>query len=208
MPAEPDGFYKYNALQQLSYFAVVFLLAPLQILTGLAMSPAIDNHFKWYTRLFGNRQAARSLHFFGLVAFLGFVVVHASKVVITGLVRNSNHIVMGTDTTDPTGLILGLFALAVVAAACVAAHRLSWRRPRLVQYCSHLVVGADAVVPRSGAAPCPIHPGRDLAVLLVQRQDADLRRLARAGRGKLQRLPAAGDRAGRAPGRTVARRPP
>src|SRR5262249_1895631 len=45
MPVEPDGFYRYNALQQLAYFGMVFVLAPLQILTGLAMSPAIDNHF-------------------------------------------------------------------------------------------------------------------------------------------------------------------
>jgi sulfoxide reductase catalytic subunit YedY len=44
MPVEPDGFYRYNALQQLAYFGVVFVLAPLQMLTGLAMSPAIDNH--------------------------------------------------------------------------------------------------------------------------------------------------------------------
>jgi DMSO/TMAO reductase YedYZ molybdopterin-dependent catalytic subunit/thiosulfate reductase cytochrome b subunit len=164
LPVEPDGFYKYNPLQQLSYFAVVFLLAPLQILTGLAMSPAIDNHFKWYARLFGNRQAARSMHFFGLVAFLGFVVVHVSMVVITGLVRNANHIVLGTDTTDPTGLILGLFALAVVAAACVAAHWLSWRRPRSVQHTAHLVVGAlmrwflDPVRPRAQYTRAEISP--------------------------------------------------
>jgi DMSO/TMAO reductase YedYZ molybdopterin-dependent catalytic subunit len=85
-------------------------------------------------------------------------------VVITGLVRNANHIVLGTDTTDPTGLVLGLFALAVVVAACVAAHRLSWRRPRLVQYCSHLVVGAlmrcflDPARPRAQYTRAEISP--------------------------------------------------
>ena len=41
LPPEPDGFFRYNALQQLSYFAVVFVLAPLSMLTGLAMSPAL-----------------------------------------------------------------------------------------------------------------------------------------------------------------------
>ncbi len=142
LPVEPDGFYRYNPLQQLAYFAVVFLLAPLQILTGLAMSPAIDNHFRWYARLFGNRQGARSLHFFGLLAYLGFVVVHATMVVVTGLARNMNHIVLGTDTTDPTGLALGLVGLAGIGAACAAAHRLSWRRPRLVQYAAGRVVGS------------------------------------------------------------------
>ena len=34
MPPEPDGFYQYNALQQLAYFGVVFILAPLAIVTG------------------------------------------------------------------------------------------------------------------------------------------------------------------------------
>jgi hypothetical protein len=60
---------RFNAIQQLSYFAVVFLLAPLQIATGAAMSPAIIGRFPWYTKLFGGRQAARSMHFLGLCAF-------------------------------------------------------------------------------------------------------------------------------------------
>src|SRR5579875_2811287 len=63
LPPEPDGYFRYNSLQQLAYGAVVFLQAPLSILTGLAMSPAVDNHFPWYARLFGGRQFARSLHF-------------------------------------------------------------------------------------------------------------------------------------------------
>jgi len=33
-PPEPDGFYGYNALQQLAYFAAIFLFAPFSILTG------------------------------------------------------------------------------------------------------------------------------------------------------------------------------
>src|SRR5262249_56251601 len=57
LPVEPDGFFRYNPLQQLAYFGVVFILAPLQMLSGLAMSPPIDNHFNCYTRLFGNPQA-------------------------------------------------------------------------------------------------------------------------------------------------------
>ena len=133
LPVEPDGFYRYNALQQLAYFGVVFILAPLQILTGLAMSPAIDNHFKWYSRLFGNRQAARSIHFLGLLGFLGFLVVHVTMVVVTGLARNMNHIVVGTDDTNSMGLILGLTGIGAVIAACALANWLTWHRPRLLQ---------------------------------------------------------------------------
>jgi len=140
LPVEPDGFFRYNPLQQLAYFGVVFILAPLQILTGLAMSPAIDNHFKWYSRLFGNRQAARSIHFLGLLGFLGFVLVHVTMVVVTGLVRNFNHIVMGTDDLNPVGLIIGLTGIAVIVAACVLANWLTWRHPRLLQATARVLV--------------------------------------------------------------------
>jgi DMSO/TMAO reductase YedYZ molybdopterin-dependent catalytic subunit/thiosulfate reductase cytochrome b subunit len=133
LPVEPDGFYRYNPLQQLAYFGVVFILAPLQILTGLAMSPAIDNHFKWYSRLFGNRQAARSIHFLGLLGFLGFLTVHLTMVVVTGLVRNMNHIVMGTDDRNSLGLILGLTGIGAVIAAGALANWLTWHKPRLLQ---------------------------------------------------------------------------
>ena len=52
----------YNALQQLSYAAVIFLLAPFSIATGIAMSPAVAARFPWYIKLFHGRQGARSLH--------------------------------------------------------------------------------------------------------------------------------------------------
>lgn len=140
MPPEPDGFYRYNSLQQLSYFGVVFVLAPLSIFTGLAMSPAVDNHFRWYPRLFGNRQAARSIHFLLLLAYLGFVTVHVLMVVVTGLARNMDHIVMGTDETGISGLALGALGIGVIVLACVATHWVSWRRPRPLQYAARALV--------------------------------------------------------------------
>ena len=54
MPVKPDG-YSYNALQQLSYFTAVFVMASLMAVTGLAMSPTIDNRFPWYPKMFGGR---------------------------------------------------------------------------------------------------------------------------------------------------------
>jgi sulfoxide reductase catalytic subunit YedY len=140
LPVEPDGFYRYNPLQQLAYCGVVFVLAPLQMLTGLAMSPAIDTHFPWYSRMFGNRQAARSIHFLGLLGFLGFVTVHVTMVVVTGLVRNMNHIVVGTDDLNPRGLILGVAGLLVVVAVCVLANWATWRYPRRLQAASRVLV--------------------------------------------------------------------
>src|SRR5205807_2553145 len=112
LPPEPDGYYAYNPLQQLAYFGVVFLIAPLSMFTGAAMSPALASAAPWYPRLFGNRQVARSLHFLLLLAYVAFLVPHVTMVAITGLVRNMNHIVMGTDSNNPIGLELGLLGLA------------------------------------------------------------------------------------------------
>lgn len=139
LPPEPNGFYAYNALQKLSYFAVIFGLGPLAILTGIAMSPAVVNRFPWYARLFGGRQSARSIHFLNMVCFVGFIVVHVALVAVTGFARNMNHIVLGTDDLRSHGMIIGLFAIGAVALSWVAAHYLSWFAPRRLQHALKLV---------------------------------------------------------------------
>ena len=140
LPAEPNGFYHYNALQQLSYFAVVFILAPLAIITGPSMSPALTNRFAWYPRLPGNRQIGRSLHFLVMCAFVIFLIVHVTMVAISGFVRNMNHIVVGTDDNRPIGVYLGLLGLLVIIAMNALANWLAWRRPRLVQHIAKAIV--------------------------------------------------------------------
>lgn len=134
LPAEPNGFYHYNPLQQLSYFGVIFVMAPLSLLTGMAMSPAIDNRFPWFPKVFGGRQAARSMHFILLVGYLGFLAVHVSLVAASGLVRNMNHIVLGLDDQRPVGLVVGLAGIGVVVASWAIAHFIAWRFPRRVQH--------------------------------------------------------------------------
>lgn len=133
LPAEPNGFYGYNALQQIAYFSAVFVFGPLAILTGLAMSPAVVNHFPWYAKIFGGRQSARSIHFLNMLGFLGFLVVHVTLVVMTGFARNMNHIVMGTDDLTNTGVIWGFVGIAVVVGSWFVAHYLSWHHPRGLQ---------------------------------------------------------------------------
>jgi DMSO/TMAO reductase YedYZ molybdopterin-dependent catalytic subunit len=134
LPPEPDGFYGYNALQQLAYLATVFVMAPLSILTGIAMSPALVNRFPRYARLFGGRQAARSIHFILLVTWICFIIVHVTLVAITGFQRNMNHIVLGTDETGPMGMILGFIGIAVVVLYWIVAHYISWYTPRGLQH--------------------------------------------------------------------------
>ncbi len=140
LPPEPNGFYHYNALQQLAYFGVVFILAPLAMLTGPSMSPALTNRFKWYPKLPGNRQIGRSLHFLVMCAFVIFLVGHVTMVAITGFVRNMNHIVIGTDDTSLTGVYLGLAGVGVIVAVNVLANWLAWRRPRIVQHIAKGIV--------------------------------------------------------------------
>jgi len=140
LPPEPDGFYRYNALQQLAYFGAVFVLAPLAMLTGPAMSPAFTNRFEWYPKLPANRQTGRSIHFLIMCAFAVFILAHVTMVVITGFARNMNHIVMGTDDANPIGLVLGLLGIGSVVALNALANWAAWRHPRAVQHAAKAIV--------------------------------------------------------------------
>jgi len=153
LPPEPDGFYRYNALQQLAYFGAVFVLAPLAMLTGPAMSPAFTNRFKWYPQLPANRQIGRSIHFLNMCAFVGFILAHVSMVVIPGFARNMNHIVMGTDDANPIGLVLGLLGIGSVVALNALANWAAWRRPRAVQHVAKAIVAPVMAFLLNHAAP-------------------------------------------------------
>jgi thiosulfate reductase cytochrome b subunit len=84
-----------NPLQKLSYFAIVFIVAPIVILSGLALSPAIDAHVHWLTQLFGGRQFARLWHFAGMLVLAAFFAVHLVMVALTGLVNNVRSMITG-----------------------------------------------------------------------------------------------------------------
>ncbi|MEO6816352.1 MAG: molybdopterin-dependent oxidoreductase [Edaphobacter sp.] len=134
LPPEPNGFYGYNALQQLAYFSTVFVMAPLSILTGMSMSPALVNRAPWFARMFGGRQAARSIHFLLMLGFSGFLVIHVTLIVMTGFVRNMNHIVLGNDGSNPLGMWLGLTGIGIVILTWIIAHHVAWTWPRKVQH--------------------------------------------------------------------------
>jgi methionine sulfoxide reductase catalytic subunit len=136
----PEG-HPYNALQQLTYAAVVFLLAPLQILTGLAMSPALTARFPGYLRLFGGRQGARSLHFLGLCAFCLFIVVHVSLVIWHGFASEVAFMVFGVEHRPQLAAVIFLIALGGVAVLHVWATWFSQRQPRRAQHL--LEIGID-----------------------------------------------------------------
>jgi DMSO/TMAO reductase YedYZ molybdopterin-dependent catalytic subunit len=131
-PAEPTG--DYNALQKLTYASVVFLLAPFEIMTGFAQSPAVDARFPWLLNVMGGRQGVRSLHFAGLIALVAFTVVHTVVVAYTGLGSNLGKIFAG-DADYGTGrsVLLTAVMLGIFAAIWWAAGAVSLKRARTIQ---------------------------------------------------------------------------
>src|SRR5450759_2266656 len=125
----------YNALQQLSYAAVIFLLAPFSIATGVAMSPAVAARFPWYIKIFHGRQSAQSLHFLALCTFIAFFIGHVTIVALHGFRRELALIVLG-QTHNPhlmLALAVWLSGLTGVATIHVVTTVCSRRRPRFVQ---------------------------------------------------------------------------
>lgn len=163
LPPEPNGFYGYNALQQIAYFSAVFVFGPLAILTGIAMSPAVVNRFPWYARLFGGRQSARSIHFLNLCAFVAFLIVHVTLVVITGFVRNMNHIVMGTDDYRKSGVIWGFTGIGVVVLVWILAHYFSWSHPRGLQHALEFVTYPMQLITLNRLRPSQHYPEQDIS---------------------------------------------
>ena len=90
-----DEAKRYNVIQKLTYLIVIFVLLPLQILTGLAMSPGIDAAFPWILTLLGGRQSARTIHFICAHLLVLFVAVHIVMVILSGFWNNMRSMVTG-----------------------------------------------------------------------------------------------------------------
>ena len=91
---------RYEVLQRLAYSAVVLLLIPAIILTGMAMSPGLNAAFPWLDALWGGRQSARSVHFLaagGIALFLG---VHLLMVILSGPFRQVGAMITGRLTIE------------------------------------------------------------------------------------------------------------
>jgi thiosulfate reductase cytochrome b subunit len=83
-PPDPSDAFSYNVLQRITYLAVIFILFPLVIWTGLALSPAFDSAVPAAVNILGGRQSARTLHFFVTGFLVLFLVVHIAMVALTG----------------------------------------------------------------------------------------------------------------------------
>jgi DMSO/TMAO reductase YedYZ molybdopterin-dependent catalytic subunit/thiosulfate reductase cytochrome b subunit len=122
-----------DAIQKLTYAFVLFFLAPFQILTGTAQSPAIEARFPWYVRLWGGRQSARNLHLFGLLIFIGFIAVHLVMVASWGWGQLNALMIFGEVRDRGWAIALSFVIIAAIVAVHWAATVLSLKRPRTVQ---------------------------------------------------------------------------
>lgn len=86
---------EYNPLQKIAYTGVFFVLTPLIILSGMAMSPQLDVAFNWLPAMFGGRQSARSIHFILTFMFVLFTFGHIFMVVSTGVLNNMRSMTSG-----------------------------------------------------------------------------------------------------------------
>jgi len=74
---------------------VIFVLFPLVIWTGLALSPGFDSAFPATVTVLGGRQSARTLHFFITIALVLFLLVHVVMVWRAGFVSRMRAMITG-----------------------------------------------------------------------------------------------------------------
>ncbi|HEY4956565.1 MAG TPA: cytochrome b/b6 domain-containing protein [Caldimonas sp.] len=92
---------RYNVLQSLTYLIVIFVLLPLIVFAGMALSPRIDTVFTGWVDLLGGRQSARSLHFLAAAGLLLFVFIHVFEVIVAGVWNEMRSMITGWYTVPP-----------------------------------------------------------------------------------------------------------
>jgi len=92
---------RYNVLQSLTYLIVIFVLLPLIVFAGMALSPRIDTVFTGWVDLLGGRQSARSLHFLAAAGLLLFVVIHVFEVIVAGVWNEMRSMITGWYRVPP-----------------------------------------------------------------------------------------------------------
>jgi len=118
-----NGWVNYNSLQQLAYFAIVFLAAPVAIATGFRMSGLWPKKAEGLSKAYPI-EIARAVHFPTMLFFTAFIVVHVALVLLTGMLRNLNHMFAAQDAVTWTGFWVFVLSLVVIAGGWIAARPL------------------------------------------------------------------------------------
>ena len=93
-PSEAEAW-SYNVLQRLTYLFVIFVLFPLVIWTGLAMSPAFVSAVPATVTVLGGQQSARTIHFFVSLFLVLFLLVHVVMVCVAGFTSRMRAMITG-----------------------------------------------------------------------------------------------------------------
>jgi thiosulfate reductase cytochrome b subunit len=99
-PASRDDVTTYNVLQRLTYLIVIFVLFPLVIWTGLAMSPAIAAAAPAVVVVLGGQQSARTIHFFVSGFLVLFLLTHVVMVCLAGFRARMGSMTTGGTAAD------------------------------------------------------------------------------------------------------------
>lgn len=91
----PEEAWSYNVLQRWSYLIVIFVLAPLMVWTGLAMSFGFTAAFPITARLLGGHQTARSIHFLVTGLLVLFLLVHLVMIFVAGFRNRMRAMISG-----------------------------------------------------------------------------------------------------------------
>lgn len=94
-PQDSADSTSYNVLQRTAYLVVIFVLFPLIIWTGLAMSPSFTAAFPATAALLGGRQSARTIHFIDSCLLLAFLLVHVTMVAVSGFRNRMRGMITG-----------------------------------------------------------------------------------------------------------------
>jgi thiosulfate reductase cytochrome b subunit len=87
--------WSYNVLQRVSYLFIIFVLFPVIIWTGLAMSPGFVSAFPATVTSLGGQQSARTIHFLVTIALILFVLVHLIMVFLAGFKSRMRAMITG-----------------------------------------------------------------------------------------------------------------
>jgi thiosulfate reductase cytochrome b subunit len=91
---------RYNVLQKFAYLAVIFVLLPLIIVAGWAMSPWLNSIAPGWVDWLGGRQSARTIHFIVAWLLFAFVAIHVFEVLISGVWNHMRSMITGKYRID------------------------------------------------------------------------------------------------------------
>jgi thiosulfate reductase cytochrome b subunit len=90
-----DDAWTYNVVQRLTYLAVLFVLFPGIIWTGLAMSFGVTSVFPALATVVGGFQSVRTLHFVFVTLLVVFLAVHIAMLCLVGFASHVRAMITG-----------------------------------------------------------------------------------------------------------------